>query len=70
MVDNKKQRKSARNFNMEKHVERHFEIEKEEIPALDTPTAKLEDTVGEDSAGGHTGTSNSRGKLIGIIVVV
>ena len=24
MVDNKKQRKSARNFNMEKHVERHF----------------------------------------------
>lgn len=70
MVDNKKQRKSARNFNMEKHVERHFEIEKEEIPALDTPTAKLEDTVGEDSAGGNAGTSNSRGKLIGIIVVV
>lgn len=40
MVDNKKQRKSTRNFNMEKHVERHFEIEKEELPVGDTSLEK------------------------------
>ena len=42
MVDNKKQRKSTRSFNMEKHVERHFEIEKEEVPVADTPIEKPE----------------------------
>ena len=40
MVDNKKQRKSTRSFNMEKHVERHFEIEKEELPVGDTSLKK------------------------------
>ena len=40
MVDNKKQRKSTRSFNMEKHVERHFEIEKEEVPVADTSIEK------------------------------
>ena len=40
MVDNKKQRKSTRSFNMEKHVERHFEIEKEEVPTVAIPEAR------------------------------
>lgn len=70
MVDNKKQRKSTRNFNMEKHVERHFEIEKEEIPVVDTPIEKPDGVVGGSSAGESTPTSNNRGKLIAVIAVV
>lgn len=69
MVDNKKQRKSTRSFNMEKHVERHFEIEKEEVPVADTPIEKPESLI-DGSTEGNTCTSNNRGKLIAVIVVV
>lgn len=70
MVDNKKQRKSTRNFNMEKHIERHFEIEKEEAPVVDTPIEKPGGLVDGGSTGEDTSTSNNRGKLIAVIVVV
>lgn len=69
MVDNKKQRKSTRSFNMEKHVERHFEIEKEEVPVADTPKEKSESLI-DGSTEENTCTSNYRGKLIAVIVVV
>ena len=69
MVDNKKQRKSTRSFNMEKHVERHFEIEKEEVPVADTPIEKPESLI-DGSTEENTCTSNNRGKLIAVIVVV
>lgn len=70
MVDNKKQRKSTRSFNMEKHVERHFEIEKEEVPVADTPIEKSDSVITGSSIGEDTSTSNNRGKLIAVIVVV
>lgn len=70
MVDNKKQRKSTRSFNMEKHVERHFEIEKEEVPVADTPIEKSDSVIAGSSIGEDTSTSNNRGKLIAVIVVV
>lgn len=70
MVDNKKQRKSTRSFNMEKHVERHFEIEKEEVSVADTPIEKSDSVIAGSSIGEDTSTSNNRGKLIAVIVVV
>ena len=69
MVDNKKQRKSTRSFNMEKHVERHFEIEKEEVPVADTSIEKSDSLI-DGSTEENTCTSNNRGKLIAVIVVV
>ena len=69
MVDNKKQRKSTRSFNMEKHVERHFEIEKEEVPVADTSIEKPDSLI-YGSTEENTCTSNNRGKLIAVIVVV
>ena len=69
MVDNKKQRKSTRSFNMEKHVERHFEIEKEEVPVADTSIEKPDSLI-DGSTEENTCTSNNRGKLIAVIVVV
>lgn len=69
MADNKKQRKSTRNFNMEKHVERHFDIEKEEIPVMDTPQNKTLDVQPQDTDG--SGKSNgSKNKMLAIIAVV
>lgn len=70
MDDNKKQRKSTRSFNMEKHVERHFEIEKEEVSVADTPIEKSDSVIAGSSIGEDTSTSNNRGKLITVIVVV
>lgn len=70
MVDNKKQRKSTRNFNMEKHVERHFEIEKEELPVGDTSLKKPDEESDGASSGETPGTSNNRGKLIAGVVVI
>lgn len=70
MVDNKKQRKSTRSFNMEKHVERHFEIEKEELPVGDTSLKKLDEVSDGASSGETPGTSNNRGKLIAGAVVI
>lgn len=70
MDDNKKQRKSTRSFNMEKHVERHFEIEKEEVSVADTPIEKSDSVIASSSIGEDTSTSNNRGKLIAVIVVV
>lgn len=70
MDDNKKQRKSTRSFNMEKHVERHFEIEKEEVSVADTPIEKSDSVIAGSSIGEDTSTSNNRGKLIAVIVVV
>lgn len=53
MVDNKKQRKSTRNFNMEKHVERHFDIEKEEAPVVaEVSGGKSADAKPRVTAGG------------------
>ena len=69
MVDNKKQRKSTRSFNMEKHIERHFEIEKEEVPVADTSIEKPDSLI-DGSTEENTCTSNNRGKLITVIVVV
>ena len=69
MVDNKKQRKSTRSFNMEKHIERHFEIEKEEVPVADTSIEKPDSLI-DGSTEENTCTSNNRGKLIVVIVVV
>ena len=69
MVDNKKQRKSTRSFNMEKHIERHFEIEKEEVPVADTSIEKPDSLI-DGSTEENTCTSNNRGKLIAVIVVV
>lgn len=69
MVDNKKQRKSTRSFNMEKHVERHFEIEKEEVPVADTSIEKPDSLI-DGSTEENTCTSNNRGKLIAVIVIV
>ena len=69
MVDNKKQRKSTRSFNMEKHIERHFEIEKEEVPVADTSIEKPDSLI-DGSTEENTYTSNNRGKLIAVIVVV
>lgn len=69
MVDNKKQRKSARSFNMEKHVERHFDIEKENIPVTDAPQNKTVDEHPQDT--NSTGNSNgSKNKVIAIIAIV
>lgn len=68
MVDNKKQRKSTRSFNMEKHVERHFEIEKEEVPVADTSIEKPDSLI-DGSTEENTCTSNNRGKLIAVIVL-
>lgn len=70
MVDNKKPRKSTRNFNMEKHVERHFEIEKEELPVGDTSLKKPDEVSDGASSGETPGTSNNRGKLIAGVVVI
>ena len=69
MVDSKKQRKSTRSFNMEKHVQRHFEIEKEEVPVADTSIEKPDSLI-DGSTEENTCTSNNRGKLIVVIVVV
>lgn len=55
MADNKKQRKSTRSFNMEKHVERHFDIEKEQAPVLDTPQNKTIDVQTQETDGGNNG---------------
>ena len=60
MVDNKKQRKSTRSFNMEKHIERHFEIEKEEVPVADTSIEKPDSLI-DGSTEENTYTSNNRG---------
>lgn len=70
MDNNKKQRKSTRSFNMEKHVERHFEIEKEGVPVADTPIEKSDSVIAGSSIGEDTSTSNNRGKLIAVIVAV
>lgn len=70
MVDNKKQRKSARNFNMEKHVERHFEIEKEETPVV--ADVSQNNNVDEQSQGLKDGDKSNGGKskMLALIVVV
>ena len=70
MVDNKKQRKSTRSFNMEKHVERHFEIEKEELPVGDTSFKKTDEVSDGASSGETPGTPNNRRKLIAGVVVI
>lgn len=69
MEDKKKQRKSTRNFNMEKHVERHFDIEKEQAPVIsskpvapDTPDSK---TTVEDEM-----QSGNKKSLVAIFVIV
>lgn len=69
MADNKKQRKSTRSFNMEKHVERHFDIEKEEVPVLDTPQNKTIDVQSQETDGGNNG-NGSKNKMVAIIAVI
>lgn len=55
---------------MEKHVERHFEIEKEELPVGDTSLKKPDEVSDGASSGETPGTSNNRGKLIAGVVVI
>lgn len=69
MADNKKQRKSTRSFNMEKHVERHFDIEKEQVPVLDTPQNKTIDVQSQETDGGNNG-NGSKNKMVTIIAVI
>lgn len=69
MADNKKQRKSTRSFNMEKHVERHFDIEKEQVPVTDTPQNKTTDVQTQETDGGNNG-NGSKSKKVAIIAVV
>ena len=69
MADNKKQRKSTRSFNMEKHVERHFDIEKEQAPVLDTPQNKTIDVQTQETDGGNNG-NGSKNKILAIIAVI
>lgn len=69
MADNKKQRKSTRSFNMEKHVERHFDIEKEQVPVLDTPQNKTIDVQSQETDGGNNG-NGSKNKMVAIIAVI
>lgn len=69
MADNKKQRKSTRSFNMEKHVERHFDIEKEQAPVLDTPQNKTIDVQSQETDGGNNG-NGSKNKMVAIIAVI
>lgn len=69
MADNKKQRKSTRSFNMEKHVERHFDIEKEQVPVLDTPQNKTIDVQLQETDGGNNG-NGSKNKMVAIIAVI
>lgn len=68
MTDNKKQRKSARNFNMEKHVERHFDIEKEEIPVSGTNQGSNSDA--QSGIDGNDNVNGSKKKIIAVIAVV
>lgn len=75
MADNKKQRKSTRSFNMEKHVERHFDIEKEQVPVLDTPQNKTIDVQSQETDGGNSGNGSNNGngsknKMVAIIAVI
>lgn len=69
MADNKKQRKSTRSFNMEKHVERHFDIEKEQVPVLDTPQNKTIDVQSQETDGGNNG-NGCKNKMVAIIAVI
>lgn len=69
MVDNKKQRKSTRNFNMEKHVERHFDIEKEEMSVVaetsqDNTNVQPQGTTSDDNPNG------SKNKMLVLFVAV
>ena len=69
MADNKKQRKSTRSFNMEKHVERHFDIEKEEVPVLDTSQNKTIDVQSQETDCGNDG-NGGKNKMVAIIAVI
>lgn len=69
MADNKKQRKSTRSFNMEKHVERHFDIEKEEVPFLDTSQNKTIDVQSQETDCGNDG-NGGKNKMVAIIAVI
>lgn len=69
MADNKKQRKSTRSFNIEKHVERHFDIEKEEVPVLDTSQNKTIDVQSQETDCGNDG-NGGKNKMVAIIAVI
>ena len=70
MVDNKKQRKSTRNFNMEKHVERHFDIEKEEAPVVaEVSGGKSADAKPRVTAGGDN-SNGSKNKMLALVAIV
>ena len=69
MEEKKKQRKSTRNFNMEKHVERHFDIEKEQASVISSkpvaPDSPDSVTTVEDEM-----QSGNKKSLVAIIVIV
>ena len=69
MADNKKQRKSTRSFNMEKHVERHFDIEKEQAHVTDTPQNKIVEVQTQQTDGGNN-ENGSKNKMAAIIVAI
>jgi len=70
MADNKKQRKSTRSFNMEKHVERHFDIEKEQAPVTDTPQNKTIGVQSQETTDGGNNGNGSKNKMVAIIAVI
>lgn len=69
MDEKKKQRKSKRSFNMEKYVERHFEIEKEQVPIVSSKPAP--DGIPASVTSGDTDQQNGGKKsLVAVIVLV
>lgn len=70
MADNKKQRKSTRSFNIEKHVERHFDIEKEQVPVSDTPQNETIDVQSQETTDGGNNGNGGKNKIVAIIAVV
>lgn len=54
---------------MEKHVERHFDIEKEEVPVLDTPQNKTIDVQSQETDCGNDG-NGGKNKMVAIIAVI
>ena len=69
MEDKKKQRKSTRNFNMEKHVERHFDIEKEQASTISSKPVTEDVSEPKTAVGGEKQNGNKK-SLIAIVVIV
>lgn len=69
MEEKKKQRKSTRSFNMEKHVERHFDIEKEQA-SVTSSSPVVENTSGTKATVGGEKQNGNKKLLVAILVIV